>query len=76
MTENMRKFVEANKNSPVYFGAMLGKDLRDIEDFSEWPKEGFTQYMLTNGMSFLLSYEDKVSAPDYDPNWCLNEENN
>ena len=55
MTENMRNFIKSNKDSPVYFGAMLREDLTDLEDFSKWPKEGFTEYKLMNGESFLLN---------------------
>lgn len=73
MTENMRNFIKSNKDSPVYFGAMLREDLTDLEDFSKWPKEGFTEYKLMNGESFLLNYEDKMSAPDYKPLWNIGE---
>lgn len=71
LTENMSKFIEANEVSPIISGDRLTSKGLEILTASDLDDSNQIRYTLKNGMEFIISASDALSAPTYSPKWDI-----
>ena len=69
MTENMRLFVGANKQSNSIFAENLSKSGGEFKNMKDACPLGSALYRLEDGRVFIITRVDRNSATDYKPNW-------
>jgi len=68
MTENMKDFVEHNKNCMVGHEVMLTQQGEPVNTYDDICSSDRSLYIFSDGTEMVLSTEDMLSAPDFVPN--------
>lgn len=71
LTNNMKKFISANENSPIVDGQRLTSELKQVKSRADFLNSTCVRYKLEDGQTFVLNEKDLAST-DYKPLWLIN----